>query len=161
GAAYVAKAEPDGHTLLVASSTVTKAPLLQKNPAFDVERDLAPIVMTFQQPFVVAASTMLPVKTIGELVAYAKANPRNPNMSTLGGFSALLSEMFKREAGLDMQIVPYRGAAEGIVGLVRGDSHVTINAYLAMQPQVLAGQLRVLAVTGPRRSAALPDVPTL
>src|SRR5215831_13844687 len=65
GAAYVAKAEPDGHTLLVASSTVTKAPLLQKNPAFDVERDLAPIVMTFQQPFVVAASNMLPVKTIG------------------------------------------------------------------------------------------------
>ena len=161
GAAYVARAAPDGHTLLVASSTVTKGPLLQKNPAFDVDQDLAPVAMTFHQPFVVAASSTLPVNTIGELVAHAKANPGKLNMSTLGGFSDLMSEMFKRAAGLDMLIVPYRGAAEAIMGLVRGDAHVTLNAYLALEPQVVAGQMRVLAVTSLQRSKAMPEVPTL
>jgi tripartite-type tricarboxylate transporter receptor subunit TctC len=161
GAAYVAKAAPDGHTLLIASSTVTKGPLLQKNPAFDVDRDLAPIAIAFQQPFVVAVSSTLPVRNIGELIAHAKANPGKLNMATLGGFSDLMSEMFKREAGLDMQIIPYRGAAEGIVGLVRGDSHVALNAYLVMQPQVMAGQVRVVAVTSLRRSSSLPEVPAL
>jgi tripartite-type tricarboxylate transporter receptor subunit TctC len=161
GAAYVAKAAPDGHTLLVASSTVTKGPLLQKNPVFDPDLDLAPIGMTFHQPFVVAVSSTVPVRTIGELVAYAKANPGKLNMSTLGGFSDLMSEMFKRAAGLDMQIVPYRGAAEAIMGLVRGDAHVTLNAYLALEPQVVGGQIRVIAVTSLHRSAAMPDMPTL
>jgi tripartite-type tricarboxylate transporter receptor subunit TctC len=161
GAAYVAKSAPDGHTLLVASSTVTKGPLLQKNPVFDPDQDLAPIAMTFHQPFVVAVSSTVPVRTIGDLVAHAKANPGKLNMSTLGGFSDLMSEMFKRAAGVDMQIVPYRGAAEAIMGLVRGDAHVTLNAYLALEPQVVGGQIRVLAVTSLSRSAAMPGMPTL
>jgi tripartite-type tricarboxylate transporter receptor subunit TctC len=160
GAAHVAKSAPDGHTLLVASSTVMQGPLLQKNPSFDPIRDLAPVAVAFQHPFLLAGNPTLP-RSIPELIGYAKANPGKLNIASLGGFSDIMSEMFKKEAGVGIQIVPYRGAAEAIIGVIRGDSHLTFNPYSSMQAQITDGQLRMLAVTSLRRSPAIPDVATL
>jgi tripartite-type tricarboxylate transporter receptor subunit TctC len=161
GASYVAKSAPDGHTLLIASSSVTNAPQLQKSPAFDTTRDLAPIAIAFQHPFVLVANPSLPTGDVKELFAHAKANPGKLNVATLGGFSDLMGQMLKKAANLDMQIVPYRGAAEMAVGVIRGDSHMALNAYSAVQGQVAAGQLRLMGVAGLRRSPSIPEVTTL
>lgn len=161
GASYVAKAPPDGHTLLIASSSVTNAPQLQKTPAFDATRDLAPITIAFQHPFVLVANPNLPSQDIRGLIAYAKANPGKLNIATLGGFSDLMAIMFRTAAGIDVQVVPYRGAAEAAVGVMRGDSHMALNAYSAVQGQVKAGQLRAMAIAALRRSPSSPDLPLL
>ena len=161
GATYVAKAAPDGHTLLIASSSVTNAPQLQKTPTFDTTRDLAPIAIAFQHPFLLVASPNLPTDHVKDLFAHAKANPGKLNIASLGGFSDLMSQMLKKAAGLDMQVVPYRGAAEAAVGVIRGDSHMTLSAFTAAQAQVAAGQLRMMAVAGLRRSPSIPEVITL
>jgi tripartite-type tricarboxylate transporter receptor subunit TctC len=162
GASYVAKAPPDGHTLLIASSSVTNAPQLQKTPAFDATRDLAPITIAFQHPFVLVANPNLPSQDIRGLIAYAKANPGKLNIATLGGFSDLMAIMFRTAAGIDVQVVPYRGAAEAAVGVMRGDSHMALNAFSAVQGQVKAGQLRAMAVAALHRSPSTPsDLPLL
>jgi tripartite-type tricarboxylate transporter receptor subunit TctC len=128
---------------------------------FDTMRDLAPIAIAFQHPFVLVANPNLPASNIVELIAYAKANPGKLNIGTLGGFSDLMSIMFRTAAGLDIQVVPYRGAAEAAVGVIRGDSHLTLNAYSAVQAQIAAGQLRPMAVADLRRSPSIPDIPTM
>lgn len=161
GAGVVAKAAPDGHTLLVASSTTMQSPLLQKNPAFDTVKDFAPVIAAFQHPFLMVSSATIPVSNIAELVQYAKANPGKLNAASLGGFSDVISMMFRHAAGLQLQIVPYRGGAEAMMGVVRGDAHIVFNPYSAMQPQIQSGQLRMMAVTSLQRSPSLPDVPTL
>ena len=163
GAAYVAKSAPDGHTLLIASSSVVQGYLMQKNPTYDTTRDFAPIVVAFQHPFVVLTGTGVnsPTQNVKDMIAYAKANPGKLNFATLGGFADLMSEMIKKDAGVTMQIVPYRGAAEATVGVIRGDSAMTLNGYAAVKGQVDAGQVRILAVTSLQRNAAIPDVPTL
>lgn len=161
GAGVVAKAAPDGHTLLVASSTTMQSPLLQKNPAFDTVKDFAPVIAAFQHPFLMVSSATIPVHNIAELIQYAKANPGKLNAASLGGFSDVISMMFRHAAGLQLQIVPYRGGAEAMMGVVRGDAHIVFNPYSAMQPQIQGGQLRMMAVTSLQRSPTLPDVPTL
>jgi tripartite-type tricarboxylate transporter receptor subunit TctC len=161
GAAYVAKSTPDGHTLLIASSSVMQGYLLQKVPTYDSNRDFAPIAIAFSHPFVVLTGTSGPAQTIKDMIAHAKANPGKLNFATLGGFADLMSAMITRDAGIQMQIVPYRGAAEATVGVIRGDSHMTLNGYAAVQGQVAAGQLRVLAVAALKRNPAYPDVPSL
>ena len=161
GAGVVAKAPPDGHMLLVASSTVMQGPLLQKKPPFETLTSFAPIAAAFQHPFLLAASATIPVHNIGELVRYARDNPGRLNAASLGGFSDVMSMMFRRAANADIQIVPYRGGAEAMIGVVRGDSHLVFNPYSAMEAQLSSGQLRPMAVTSLKRSAAAPDVPTL
>jgi tripartite-type tricarboxylate transporter receptor subunit TctC len=161
GATYVAKSAPDGHTLLIASSSVMQGYLMQKVPTYDSNRDFAPIAVAFSHPFVVLTGTSGPAQNIKDMIAHAKANPGKLNFATLGGFADLMSAMIKKDAGIDVQIVPYRGAAEATVGVIRGDSHMTLNGYAAVQGQVAAGQLRVLAVAALKRNPAYPDVPTL
>jgi tripartite-type tricarboxylate transporter receptor subunit TctC len=161
GAAYVAKSAPDGHTLLVASSSVMQGHLLQKTPTYDSTRDFAPIAVAFSHPFVVLSGMSGPAANIKDMIAHAKANPGKLNFATLGGFADLMTEMIKHDAGIQMQIVPYRGAAEATIGVIRGDSHMTLNGYAAVQGQVAAGQLRVLAVAALQRNPAIPEVPTL
>lgn len=161
GAGVVAKAAADGHTLLVASSTVMQSPLLQKNPSFDAVKDFVPVAAAFQHPFLMVSSATVPVHTIAELIQYAKANPGKLNAASLGGFSDVISMMFRHAAGLQLQIVPYRGGAEAMMGVVRGDAHIVFNPYSAMQPQIQSGQLRMMAVTSLQRSPILPDVPTM
>ncbi len=161
GAGVVAKAPADGHTLLVASSTVMQGPLLQKKPAFETLTSFSPVAAAFQHPFLLAASATIPVHNIGDLIRYAKDNPGRLNAASLGGFSDVMSMMFRRAANADIHIVPYRGGAEAMIGVVRGDSHLVFNPYSAMEAQISSGQLRAMAVTSLERSAAVPNVPTL
>ena len=161
GASYVAKAKPDGHTLLVASSTVLQSPLLQQTPSFDATTNFAAVTAVLQHPFSVVISSKLPVHTLAEFVAYAKANPGKVNTASLGGFSDVLSAMFIHDAGIQAQIVPYRGAAEAMIGLIRGDSHLLFTVYGAVQGQIASDQVRLIGLTSANRSPLLPDVPTL
>lgn len=161
GAAHVAKAAADGHTLLLASSTVHNSPLLQKNPTYDSNRDLTPIIAIMSHPFALVANSALPVKNTGELIAYAKQNPGKLNFATLGGFNDIFCEAFKKAAGVDIHLVHYRGAAENTIGVIRGDAHLTFNGYAFVQAQLNAGQLRMMGFTSLQRSKALLDIPTV
>jgi tripartite-type tricarboxylate transporter receptor subunit TctC len=161
GASYVAKANPDGYTLLVASSTVLQSPLLQQAPAFDATRNFAPIAAVMQHPFSIIISSKLPAHNLAEFIAYAKAHPGSVNTGSLGGFSDVLSAMFIHDAGIQAQIVPYRGAAEALIGLIRGDAHLMFTVYGAVQGQIASDQVRLIGVTSAKRSPLLPDVPTL
>jgi tripartite-type tricarboxylate transporter receptor subunit TctC len=160
GGSYVAKAAPDGYTLLVASSTVHNGPILKKAPLYDSTKDFAPVIALLSHPFVLVGNSKLPAD-IGAVIAYAKANPGKLNFATLGGFNDLFCEMFNHGAGTRIELVHYRGAAENSIGVVRGDSHLTFNGYSFVQPQVDAGQLRLLAVTSLHRSPMLPQTPAL
>ena len=161
GASVVAKSPADGHVLLVASSTVLQSPLLQKSPAFSATKDFAPVGAVFQHPFAVISSGKLTAKTLPEFIAYAKANPGQVNTGSLGGFSDVISAMFIRAAGIDAHIIPYRGASEAMVGVIRGDAHLMFTVYGAAQSQIATGEVRLLGVTSLKRSPPLPNVPTL
>ena len=151
GSTYAAKAAPDGHTLLVASSSVILGPLMQKAPAYDAVRDFVPVITIFQHPFVLVANKQMTGNLV-ELTALAKANPGKFNIATLGTYNDLMSEMFKKAAGLDIQLVHYRGAAENMVGVIRGDSHLTFTGYSVVQSQLAAGEIRVIGAASLRRS---------
>lgn len=161
GGGYVVNSRPDGQTLLVASSTVLQSPLLQLAPTFNATTDLAPVSEVFQHPFVAITGTSLPVKTIADFLRYARANPGKVNTASLGGFSDIISAMFIKAAGIKAQIVPYRGAAEAMMGVIRGEAHLTFNAYGAMRGELAGGHIRMLAVTSAERSEVIPDIPTL
>jgi len=161
GGGFVAKAAPDGYTLLLASSTVHNSPLLQKAPVYDSNRDLAPIIAMMSHPFVLVAHAGLPVKNTAELIAYAKSNPGKLNFATLGGFNDIFCEAFKKAAGVDIHLVHYRGAAENSMGVVRGDAHLTFNGYSFVKGQLDAGQLKLMGFTSLQRTKAMPDVPTV
>ncbi len=161
GAAFVAKSASDGYTLLVASSTVHSSPLLQKKPAYDFTVDLAPIIAVLSHPFALVAFTGLPVKNVAELIAYAKQNPGKLNFATLGGYNDIFCEAFKKAAGVDIQLVQYRGAAENSMGVIRGDAHLTFNGYSFVEPMLKDGKLRLMGLTSLQRSRATPDVPTV
>jgi tripartite-type tricarboxylate transporter receptor subunit TctC len=160
GAASVARARPDGYTLLLASTSVIYGPLLQKSPAYDSRKDFTPIAAVLQTPFVLVVSAKGPAKTVPELQAYAKANPGKANMAALGGFGDAPILMFAKAAHLDAQIVHYPGVPEAVIGVLRNDAQLTMAPYASVQGQVEAGQLRVLAVTADRRSPIIADVPT-
>jgi tripartite-type tricarboxylate transporter receptor subunit TctC len=161
GSSYVAKAAPDGHTLLVASSSVVVSPLLQKTPAYDPGRDLAPIAIVFHHPFILVANKDLPVRNLAELIAHAKANPGKLNFATLGSINDLMSEMFKGAADVKIELVRYRGAAENLVGVLRGDSHLLFTGYSVVQGQIATGEIKVIGVAALKRSPLTPDLPTL
>jgi tripartite-type tricarboxylate transporter receptor subunit TctC len=164
GSAAVAKAPPDGYTLLMATTgTHTINPGLYKNMPFDAVRDFAPITLVASVPNILVVHPDVPAKTVRELVALAKAQPGKLNFASFGhGTSNHLSgELFKSVAGVDVVHVPYKSAPQAVLEIVGGQvSFAFVNAPLAL-PQVRAGKLRALAVTGARRSPAVPDLPTM
>lgn len=160
GAATVAKANPDGYTLLLASTSVVHGPLLQKNPSYDSRSSFTPVAAVLQTPFVLATNLDVPTKNISEFVAYVKANPGKINSATLGGFADAVTLMFRKATNLDVQLVTYRGVPEAMTGLVRNDAQIVIFPYASIQGQVEAKQIRMLAVTAEKRSAIIPDIPT-
>ena len=161
GATFASKAAPDGYTVLVASSSMIAVPQLQKAPAYDIVRDFAPITVMFSHPFVLVANADLPAKNAAELVALAKSKPGVLNFATLGGYNDLMCEMFKKAAGIDIQLVRYRGAAENMIGVIRGDSHLTFTGYSVVQPQLAAGKVRIIGAASLQRSVVTPQLPTL
>jgi tripartite-type tricarboxylate transporter receptor subunit TctC len=159
----VVRAPPDGYTLLVITgSNATNATLYDKLN-FNFIRDIAPVAGVSRSPLVLEVHPGVPVKTVPELIAYAKANPGKNNMASFGtGTSShLAGEAFKMMTGIEMAHVPYRGGAPMLIDLLRGQVQVGFDNLRESIEHIRAGNLRALAVTSATRSAVLPDVPTL
>lgn len=164
GTGYVAKAKPDGYTLVLGPvSTHAIQPGLFKNLPYDVLHDFVGITMLGATANIIAVNNDLPVHNVKELIAYAKANPGKLNFSSPGnGTSVHISgEMFKDAAGVDMQHVPYKGSGPSMAAVMGGQVQVLFENISAAVPNVQAGRLRPIAVTSMTRSTPLPDVPTL
>lgn len=162
GADAVAKAAPDGYTLLMGSAaTHAINSSLYKSLSYDHIRDFAPITQVAQVPNILVVHPSVPAKDVRELIAYAKANPGKLNFgsSGSGGTIHLSGELFKTLAGVDMLHVPYKGSAPAVSDLLGGQVQVMFDSSVV--PHVKSGRLRALAVTSSKRSTALPDVPTM
>ena len=154
---------PDGYTLLFVTTTNAINASFHDALPFDFLRDLAPVAALAELPFVMEVTPSLPVKTVGEFIAHAKANPGKINMASFGTgtISHLAWELFKLEAGVDMVHVPYHGGAPMVTDLISGRVQAGIDALPNSLPHIRSGALRALAITGAARSAAVPDVPTV
>jgi tripartite-type tricarboxylate transporter receptor subunit TctC len=160
---YVAKAKPDGYTLLVSSSGgLTTNPVLMKNLPYDPAKDFEPIALLGSFPLVVTVSAQLPVKTFADLVKFSKTTKdgKVDNGTPTTSF-VLVAETISAESGLKFNHVMYRGSGPVVAALLGGEIQVGVLDSPAVVTQVKAGKLRALAVTTGKRSAALPDVPTL
>lgn len=160
----VAKAEPDGYTLLLGGSSVLAAnPALYKNLPYDTLRDFAPITNAVVSPIVVVVNPSVPVNSIKELIAYAKANPGKLNYGSagVGNTLHLAAEMFCMTTGTKMTHVPYKGASQALGDLLGGSIQVMFDLPQTPLANIQAGRLKALAVTGKKRIAAMPDVPTM
>ncbi len=163
GADAVAKARPDGHTLLLMDiGSLAVAPSLFPDLSYNVENDLAPVGMVMFGPYVLAVNPSVPVKNVSELVAYAKANPGKLAVanSGVGALNHITAVALARDLGIDWKNVPYKGGAAASRAVVSGESNVIINGATATLPFVTNKQLVGVAVTGEERLAALPDVET-
>jgi tripartite-type tricarboxylate transporter receptor subunit TctC len=163
GTEAVAKAAPDGHTLLQIVTPHAINAALYSNLNFDFVRDIAPVVCAARLAYVVVVNPSVPVKTIPEFIAYAKANPGKINYGSAGPGTPqnIACELFKMLAGVDLVHVPYRGGAPAITDLLAGHVQVIFAPLSESIQQVKAGQLRPLAVTSAKRLDVLPDVPTM
>jgi len=163
GIELAAKAPPDGHTILMAASTLAINPVMYKKVPYDPLRDFAPITQAASLANVVVVHPSLPVKSLAELIAYAKARPGELNFASAGiGTSPQMSiELLKSMAGIDMVHIPYKGTAPGVVDLLAGQVKVMAPNVLTALPHIKSGKLRALAVTSTKRSQALREVPTV
>jgi tripartite-type tricarboxylate transporter receptor subunit TctC len=162
GAAHVAKAPPDGYTLLMANSTIS-TPGLFVNMPFDVTKDLETVSLVAIGPSVLVAHPSFPVKSVKDLIALARAKPGQISYGSggIGNITHLEMELVKSMTGVKMEHVPYKGSAPSIVGLVSGEVQVLFTSIPAGLGQVRAGKMRALAVSTLKRSSAMPDVPTI
>lgn len=163
GGELVARAQPDGYTLLSATPQVAIVQSMVKDLAFDPRRDLAPVALVGVVPNVLVAGPRTPAKTLAELLELARRNPGKLNYSSTGaGTSVHLSaELLKFYAGVDIVHVPYRGAAAAMTALLAGDVDMMVDSVPPSLPQIRAGKVRALAVTSARRVPQLPEVPTM
>jgi len=159
----VAHAKPDGYTLLMASSNLAVNVSLYRTIGYDPLKDFAPVTLVAIQPNVLMVHPSLPVKTVPELIAYAKANPGKLNFgsSGIGASQHLAGELFKSRTGVDMVHVPYKGGGPAMADLVGGRIQLMFETIPSSMSYVRSGQLRAIAVTTEERSAQLPDVPTV
>ncbi len=163
GADFVAKATPDGHTLLLTDvGSLATAPTLFRKLSFDVQKDLVPVTMVLFAPYLFAVHPSVPASTVQELVAYAKANPGKLNVgnSGVGAANHLTSIVVGKQLGINWGHVPYRGGAAAIRAVVSNESNVIFNGATATQPFVVNQQLKGIAVSGEKRMAALPNLPS-
>lgn len=164
GSNMVAKAKPDGYTLLIGSmSTHAMNPALIPNMPFKGADDFTPIALVANVINTMVINPSVPAKNVQEFIAYAKANPGKLAYASAGGGSTnhLSAEMFNKAAGIQMLHVPYKGGAPAVMDTVANQTQVLFSAGTQTLPHVKAGKLRLLAVTEPRRSALLKDVPTV
>src|SRR6476659_5663440 len=164
GADFVAKSAPDGYTVVMgALSTHAVNPSLYARMPYDAQKDFAPITLVAITPNVLVVNPDLPVHSVKELIAYAKARPGKLSFGSgsIGSAGHLAGELFKVDAGVDMVHVPYKGAAPATQALLAGDTQLMFDNLASAMSQVKAGKLRALAVTTAQRSTLAPDLPTM
>ncbi len=164
GSEAAAKSAPDGYTLLIGtSSTLAIAPYVYTKLRYDPKTDFAPVILLGTADIMVVVNSRLPVKSIRELIAYAKANPGKVSFASggNGSISHLLGEYFKSMAGVDMLHVPYKGDAQMVTDLLGGQVDLAFGTAVAFLPHLKSGKLNALAVTNPKRSTTLTDLPTV
>jgi tripartite-type tricarboxylate transporter receptor subunit TctC len=164
GTAQAAHAVPDGYTLaMVHQGTMTINPHLYARPGYEPLKDFVPITRIGVGPLVLAVNSALPVTSVAQLVALAKQKPGQLSFGSpgIGTPPHIAGELFQRAAGIRITHVPYRGGAQAVADLIGGQISMSIEGTNVQLPFVRSGQLRALAVTGPRRLAVLPDVPTM
>ncbi|HEY8242204.1 MAG TPA: tripartite tricarboxylate transporter substrate binding protein [Casimicrobiaceae bacterium] len=161
--AETARAPADGSVILLGfNGPLATGPLIQKAP-YDVQKDLAPVIITSSQPNVLAVNAELPVKTLPELVAWAKANPGKLNYASVGNGSSshLNAELLKAMAGIDAVHVPFNGSPPAVLSTVQGETQMIFAVMQPLQAQIQAGKLRPIAVTTPKRFPLLPELPAI
>jgi tripartite-type tricarboxylate transporter receptor subunit TctC len=163
GTAVVAKSAPDGYTLLLVPTSHVINPSIYAKLPYDTAKDFAPISMVASAAILMAVPPSVPADTVRGFIEAAKARPQqfaNYGSAGTGTVFHLTGELFKQLAGLPLQHVPYRGGAPTVTALLAGEVPLAFETMLALQPHVRAGTLRALAVTSPRRSAIMSDIPT-
>ena len=163
GAALVAKAPPDGYTLFLASSSFTSNAVLQPNGNYDPLLEFAPITNIASAPFLLVTRVSLPVKSVAELIDYARAHPGKLNFASsgVGSTAHLTGELLKRTAAIEMTHIVYRGAGPALADVLGGQVDLMFASIVSSLPHAKSGKLRALAVTSARRSAVVPDFPTV
>ncbi len=164
GSDMVARAAPDGYTLLItSSSTHSIAPHITRKPLYDPLRDFTPVIIIASAPNLLVVHPSLPVRTVKELIGLAKARPGAINYASNGSgtLSHLTGELFKLQTGTSLVHIPYKGGPPALIDLVAGQVSVLFTAIPTAIGQVRAGKLRALAVTGPKRVDAVKDLPTV
>ena len=163
GTGLAAKSSPDGYTLLLVPTSHVINPSIYAKLPYDTERDFSPITMVASAAILMAVNSRVPAETMRGFIEAAKASPRaiaNYGSAGAGTVFHLTGELFKQLTGLALQHVPYRGGGPTVTALIAGEIPVAFETMLALQPHVRAGTLRALAITSPRRSAIMPDIPT-
>lgn len=163
GNAAVAKADPDGYSLLYNTSSITLSPSLYKRLSYDVRRDLIPVALTAVVPLTLVVNPSVPADTVEQFVAYVKANPGKLAYGSAGSGNVTHLAAFQvvRHFGLDATHVPYKGSAPADVDLVAGQIQFMTDTVNSVMPYVAENKLKMLAVTTSKRVALFPDVPTL
>jgi tripartite-type tricarboxylate transporter receptor subunit TctC len=158
---YVAKSAPDGYTLLVGASGMAINPAVYARLPYDSVQDFVTISELGSFPLIMIVNPSSPIKSVADLVAYAKANPDKTNYASSSASFQLVTELFKQKTGAPMQVIPYKSANESVLAVISGQVTTTIADAGPTLTQVLGGQARALAVAAPKRMEELPDVPTL
>jgi tripartite-type tricarboxylate transporter receptor subunit TctC len=164
GADLAAKAAPDGYTLLLGNvATLAIIPNVQKKMPYDPLRDFAPISLIASAPLLVVVHPSLPVNSVRQLIALAKAKPAQLNYASngVGSSTHLATEMFKMMAKVNLEHVPYKGMGPATTDLLSGQVQLMFSSAVAMLPHVKAGRLRAIAMTGAKRAAQIPEIPTV
>jgi len=164
GTKYVAKSDPDGYTLLLGyTGTLAIGPSIYKEVGYDPTKDFAPIGMIGNAPSALVVHPSFPAHTVAELIAYAKANPGKVNFGSagVGSVNHITGEYFARSAGIQLVHIPYKGTGPALTDLLGGHIPMALAPIPATNPNVAAGLLRALAVTGKIRNSLMPNVPTL
>ena len=161
GVDLVAKAAPDGYTILLGGNTQVVLKLLLR-PPFDIFRDFAPVTTLAKTNYILVVNPALPVKNLQEFIAYAKARPGQLNVASVASGSSqhLMGELFNVLAGIKLQHIPYKGGQQGIVDLMGGSVQASFSNAINVIPHIKSGRLKGLAITGEKRTAALPQLPT-
>ncbi|HSD44719.1 MAG TPA: tripartite tricarboxylate transporter substrate binding protein [Burkholderiales bacterium] len=163
GTDFVAKSKPDGYTVLFTGTPHVISPALYKNLPYDPMKDFAPVMLVASGPYVLVVNPQLPVRSVQELIAAARAQPGRIDYASSGNGSAqhLVSALFASMAGIELNHVPYKGSGPAMQDLLSGQVKVSFAGIPNVMPSLKSGKLRALAVSTPKRSPDLPDVPTV
>ena len=160
GTEIVARANPDGYTLLMASTAFVMNPAVVKKLPYDPIRDFSWVATFGKSPVVVTVGPSVPANTLQELIALGKSKPNYLTMASAGGFMHFVSAMFRSHAGFKAEIALYKGGAPALVDVMSGQAHLAVATAVTAGPQLRAGRIKPLAVSSAKRLAAYPDVPT-